>query len=134
MNRLSFPKFILTCLILSFLFLSAESQSFSRPPVKGNKKGIFSSIFKKSPAKKKTVKIREPRAAEKAKKKQASTEKRLGKEYEQFVKNNRKRSIEIQTPVVQERMKQNMKESDEKYKARKKNTSARSKRAGKKYR
>ena len=75
----------------------------------------------------------EPKAAKKARKKQEAKDKKLKKDYKDFVKNNQKRSIEIQTPVVQERMKQNVKDADSKYKSKKKNNASRTKKAGRKY-
>jgi transcriptional regulator of nitric oxide reductase len=76
---------------------------------------------------------REPRAVVRAKKKQEAKDRQLKKDYEKFVKDNKKRSFEIQTPEVQERMKQNQKDADAKYKAKKKANTAKTKRAAKKY-
>ena len=54
--------------------------------------------------------------------------------YEAYIKESKKRSYEIQTPEVQERMKANRKESDLRYKSKKKKISDQSKKAGRKYR
>jgi hypothetical protein len=77
---------------------------------------------------------REPKAARKARIKQQKKDRQLKKDYEKFVENNQKRSIEIQTPKVQERMRQNLKNSNANYKAKKKSNAARTKKAGRKYR
>jgi len=77
---------------------------------------------------------REPRAARKARLKQEAKDRQLKKDYEKFVKNNQKRSIEIQSPEVQERMKQNVKDANSKYKAKKKSNKSTTKRAARKYR
>jgi hypothetical protein len=132
MSKLSTSRFFILSLTLSFVLVSLEAQSFSRPPVKGQKKGL-SAIFEKKPTRTKSVKIREPKAAEKAKKKQEAKDKQLKKEYNNFVRKNQKRSIEIQTPAVQERMKQNIKDANARYRNKKKNTSSRTKNAGRKY-
>ena len=81
-------------------------------------------------SKKNESKVREPRAVEKAKKKQEANERRLKKEYEAYIKESKKRSYEIQTPEVQERMKANRKESDLRYKSKKKKISDQSKKIG----
>jgi hypothetical protein len=88
---------------------------------------------KKSAPKGKSVRSREPRAVLKAKKKQEKNQKKLKLDYVKFVRNNQKRSQEIQTPVVRERMKQNVKDANSNAKAKKKNIASRSKKAGRKY-
>lgn len=80
------------------------------------------------------TRMRGPRAAEKAKKKQAANERKADREYEAYVKESRKRAVAIQTPEVQARMKANRKEADLRYKDKKKRVSGRSAKAGKKYR
>ena len=57
--------------------------------------------------KKKQVKVKEPRSVTKAKKKQEANERKLKKDYAASIKRSQKRTIEIQTPEVQARMKQN---------------------------
>ncbi len=70
---------------------------------------------------------------EKAIKKQASKERKMKKDYELFVKKSRKRSIAIQSPEVQERMKKNHKDTKDYYKSQNKSQPAGSKKARKKY-
>ena len=68
-----------------------------------------------------------------AKKKQEANDRRLKKDYDKSVKQSQKRTIDIQTPEVQARMKQNKKEDVTRYKDKKKKVKEGSKRAGKKY-
>jgi preprotein translocase subunit SecF len=121
MNKLSMTKFLVFVMVFSFSVTLCEAQKQGR--------GLFS----KSPNKKKTVKVKGPVTVKASKKKQEANDKKLKKEYSQYVKKNQKRSIEIQTSEVQDRMKQNIKDSDSRYKAKKKNNSARTRKAGKKY-
>ena len=90
-------------------------------------------LFKKS-LNNKTVKYRESPSIVRAKKKQAAKEKKQDKEYNAFVKESRKRSVEIQSPEVRTRILENRKESDLKYKEKKKNRTERSKKIARKYR
>jgi HD superfamily phosphohydrolase len=123
MEKMLGNKVLYISLLLTFgLFFSASRQAYCIAPL--NNYGIseiFAGIQK------------EPKAAKKARLKQAAKDKKLKKDYEKFVKNNQKRSIEIQTPEVQARMKQNQKDANSQYKAKKKNNSTRTRKAGRKY-
>ena len=81
-------------------------------------------LFGKTVGSKKKVKVKEPRSVHKAKRKQEKNEKRLKKEYAESVKKSRKRAYDIQSPEVQERMKQNEKDTAIRDKEKKKNTKA----------
>jgi hypothetical protein len=129
MNILSFKKLFLFTVILSCCVTVCEAQSFARPPApKQNKR-----ISAKGPLKTKTVKVRGPKAAERAKKQQEAKDKKRKRDYEKYVKENQKRSIAIQTPEVQARMKNNIKDANNKYKARKKKSTSTTRRAANKY-
>lgn len=130
MIRPAVTKFLIFTLAFFITASVCDAQSFRRNASPKHRNGLFS----KSPAKKKQVKLREPRAVEKAKKKQEKNEKKLKRDYSKFVKANQKRSIEIQTPEVQERMTRNIKDAKLNYKAKKKNNASRAKKAGRKYR
>jgi len=93
-----------------------------------------SEMFSSPQSKKKKAKVRKPMSVVKAQRKQAAKEEKLKRDSEKYIKENRKRSIEIQTPEVQERMKQNIRNADSRYKAKKKNTATRTRKAGRKYR
>ena len=82
---------------------------------------------------KKEVKVKEPRTVLKAKKKQEANDENLKKSMRQSVKRSQKRTIDIQTPEVQARMKQNQKDSASRDKVKKKKVTAGTKKAGKKY-
>jgi hypothetical protein len=100
---------------------------------KSSSRNVEKGLFGKTVGSKKKVKIKEPRAVLKAKKKQEANEKKLKKEYAQSVKDSQKRTYDIQTTEVQTRMKQNQKDTDINYKTKKKSLKANSKKAGKKY-
>jgi hypothetical protein len=90
-------------------------------------------LFGKSLGNKKEVKIKEPKAVQKAKKKQEASDRKLKKDSEKSVKRSQKRTIDIQTPDVQARMKQNQKDSQTRDKAKKNKSKSATKKAGKKY-
>jgi hypothetical protein len=116
--------------MLIFALSVSEAQSFNRPSPPRQQKSVSKKPLNKS---RKEKKITGSRSVRKAIKKQSANDKRLKKEYEQFVKNNQKRSLEIQTPEVRERMKQNVKDANSRYKAKKKKNSSKTRQAAKKY-
>jgi hypothetical protein len=130
MNNLSVRKFLLFALLFSLSVAVIEAQSFKRYPTRHPGR----SLTRKTPGKSKEVKIREPKAVEKAKNKQAAKEKQQDQDYANYVKDNRKHFLEIQTTDVQARVKQNRKDSEANYKAKKKKNASGMKKAGKKYR
>jgi len=130
MNSLSIRKLLFTALILSIFVSVSEAQSFKRHPVRHPGR----SLTRKTPGRSKEVKIREPRAVEKAKKKQLNKVKQQDRDYANYVKGNRKHFLEIQTPDVQARIIQNRKDAEASYKAKKKTNASGMKKAGKKYR
>ena len=90
-------------------------------------------LFGKSHGSRKETKVREPKKVLKAKKKQEANDRRLKKDYDKSVKQSQKRSIDIQTPEVQARMKQNKKDYTRRDRDKKKKIKAASKEAGGKY-
>jgi hypothetical protein len=72
-------------------------------------------------------------AAARTIKKQEAKDKANKKAYARAVKNSRKRTIEIQTPGVQARMKQNKADIATRQKSKNKNARISTKKAGKKY-
>jgi hypothetical protein len=128
MNRLTFIKILLFSMIFSFSATLCEAQSFDKPVTK-----LTRNVSKKS-VKQKKDRYYGPKSVKRTQKKQAANDRKLKKDYEDFVKSNQQRSIEIQTPEVKERMKQNFRNADASYKAKKKHNSGRTKNAGKKYR
>jgi hypothetical protein len=77
--------------------------------------------------------IQKPLSAKRAKKEQEAKIKKDNKAYAKFVKEGRKHSMDIQTPEVKERMKNNRKDSDSNYKEKRKRNSQNSRKAGRKY-
>lgn len=122
-------KLLLLIFITTLALGSANAQLFHRNAARSAEKGLFG----KSLNNKKQVKVKEPRSVLKAKKKQEANEKKLKKDYAASVKKSQKRTIDIQTPEVQERMKQNQKNLELRDKAKKKKTRTSNKKAGKKY-
>ena len=116
-------------MIFTFMFTLCEAQSFKRPPAPRQGKHTL----KRSPAKKRQVKIMEPKVVMKAKEKQEADEKKRERDYKKFVKENRQHALDIQTPEVRERMIQNRKDANANYKYKKKLISSRAKKSGKKY-
>lgn len=122
-------KIFLLLFISALAIGSSDAQLFHRNVAKSAEKGLFG----KSLSKKKQVKVKEPRSVLKAKKKQEANENKIKKDYAKSIKRSQKRTIEIQTPEVQERMKQNKKNLDLRDKEKKKNSRNSNKKAGKKY-
>lgn len=123
-------KKIFLLLFISILAIgSSNAQLFHRNAAKSAEKGLFG----KSLSKKKQVKVKEPRSVLKAKKKQEANESKIKKDYAKSIKRSQKRTIKIQTPEVQERMKQNKKNLDLRDREKKKNKRTSNKKAGKKY-
>ncbi len=129
MNNITMKRLFLILFILTLAVGSANGQLFHKNASRRAEKGLFG----KSLNKKKEVKIREPRSVVRAKKKQEANERKLKKDYAAFVKRSQKRTIEIQTPEVQERMKQNKKNLEVRDKAKKKRSRLSNKSAGRKY-
>jgi hypothetical protein len=90
-------------------------------------------IFGKTHLNRKEAKIKEPRRVKGAKKKQEKNDRKRKKEYNKSVKQTQKRSLEIQTPEVKERMKQNKKNTVIRDRSKKKKDKANSKKAANKY-
>jgi hypothetical protein len=125
MNNLSMRKIFLFLFVLSLAMGSVNAQIFHKNPEK--------QLFGKTHVKKKAAKVREPRKVLRAKRKQQANERRLNKAYDRSIKRSQKRTVEIQTPEVQTRMKQNKKEYVIRDKDKKKKVREGSKRAAKKY-
>ena len=125
MNNLSFRKCILFVLLFSLAIGSSNAQIFHKNPEK--------QLLGKSHSSRKEPKVKEPRKVLKAKRKQEANDRRLEKNYEKSIKKSQKRTIDIQTPEVQARMKQNKKDTAVREKEKRKKVRASSQDAGKKY-
>ena len=125
MNNISWRRIFLFIFLLSLLIGSCNAQIFHKNPEK--------QLFGKTLGKKKEVKVKEPRSVLKAKRKQEANDRKLQKEYEKKVKRSQKRTIDIQSPEVQTRMKQNKKDFTMRDKEKKKKVRASTRKAGEKY-
>jgi hypothetical protein len=126
MNNLSLRKLFPIMLIILLISGSCNIHLFHKNPERA--------LFGKSHRSRGEPKVKEPRTVLRAKKKQEANDRRLKKNYEKSVRRSQKRTVDIQTPEVQERMKQNEKDLKIRDKQKKKKTETSTKRAGKKYR
>lgn len=122
-------KILFIIFIFSIAIGSADAQIFKKNASRKAEKGLFG----KALGNKKTVKVKEPRAVIKAKKKQEANDKRLKRAYVKSTKASQKRTYDIQTPEVQARMKLNKKETTARETTKKKKAKLVTKKAGEKY-
>jgi LAS superfamily LD-carboxypeptidase LdcB len=125
MNNISLRKLFLFLFLLSVSIGSCNAQIFHKNPEKA--------LFGKTRINKKESKVKEPKTVLKARRKQEANQRKLDKDYEKNVKRSQKRTIDIQTPEVQARMKQNKKDYTSRDKEKKKKVKASTKKAAKKY-
>lgn len=120
---------LLIILILSVTVVPAHSQLFQ----KNVSRKIEKKLFTKKSGNRKSIKVKEPRKVLKSKKKQEANEKKLKRDYEKSIKKSQKRTFDIQTPDVKERMKQNEKDTAYRDKSKKRKIRSDAKKAGRKY-
>ncbi len=118
-------KLFLLIFILLFAIGSCNAQIFHRSPER--------QLFGKTPGIKKEPKVKESRTVLRAKKKQEANDRKLKRDYDKSIRRSQKRTIDIQTPEVQKRMKQNKKDYTARDKEKRKNVKSNTKKAGKKY-
>jgi hypothetical protein len=128
MKNLLSKKVIVLLLAFFFVIPVCEAQRYKRSIRNPERYQFGKSLNKKN------VKVKESPSVVRAKKKQAANEKKVKKEYDDYVKESRKRAVKIQSPEVQARMLDNRKESDLKYKEKKKKMAENSRKTGRKYR
>jgi hypothetical protein len=80
---------------------SSNGQLFHKNPEKA--------LFGKTTGRKREAKVKEPRSVLRSKRKQEANDRRLKRNYDKSVKRSQKRTVDIQSPEVQDRMKQNKK-------------------------
>lgn len=129
MKELSLRQFIIFLLIFTIGISVCDAQTSGDRAPKPEKKGLFG-LFS---GKKSGSKTSSPKSVSATKKEQAKKKKKADDEYYKSVRESQKRSVDIQTPAVQERMKQNKMETKDREKAKKKRTKSQTKKAGKKY-
>jgi hypothetical protein len=125
MNNLSMKKLFLFIFLLSLIIGSANAQIFHKNPEK--------QLFGKTPGIKKESKVKPPKSVLKAQRKQEANDRKLKKDYEKSVKKSQQRTLDIQTPEVRARMKQNKKDYGIRDKVKKKKERTGTKKAGRKY-
>jgi hypothetical protein len=101
MNNLSAKKLILVLFLLTLAIGSSNGQLFHKNPEKA--------LFGKTAGRKREAKVKEPRSVLRSKRKQEANDRRLQRKYEKSVRRSQKRTVDIQTPEVQARMKQDKK-------------------------
>jgi hypothetical protein len=127
---------LLPLILLLLSFSAVESHAQSGKLAKRYSTGGKSSIKgNKKPAKISTTdtKVKEPKAVVRAKKEQEKKQKKLKRDYDKSIEAGKKRQVEIQSPDVQARMKQNKKEIALRDKNRKKSVKLGTRDARKKY-
>ena len=128
-------KFLFRYLLI-FLVILFTATAVCEAQTKGTTRGRNpeKSLFGKTKKRKvKETKVREPRSVTNAKRKQEKNQEKIKKDYNNYVEDSRKRSYKIQTPEVQDRMKQNKKDIREREKAKKKRVSESTKSGRQKY-
>jgi hypothetical protein len=126
MHIRTFKRIVALLLVLSLGIACCEAQTKARG--RNPEKALFGRSVKT-----KQTKVKEPRKVVKAKRIQEKKEKKLKKDYDNFVEESKKRSFRIQTPKVQARMVQDQKNIAARDKAKKKRTKAATRRAARKY-
>ena len=122
-------KIFLFIFIFSLAIGSCNAQLIKKHDSRKGEKGLFVKVF----GNRRSAKVKEPRAVLKAKRKQEANDKKLKKDYVESTKASQQRTIDIQTPDVQARMKQNKKELSAREKTKKKKVKQNTKKAVKKY-
>lgn len=128
MKYILLKKFIVLLLAFFFMIPVCEAQRYRRS-IRNPEKHLFNRSLNK-----KNTTVKESPSIVRAKKKQADNKKKADREYYDYVKASRKRAVKIQSPEVQDRMLNNRKESELKYKEKKKKMSENSRKTGRKYR
>jgi len=128
MNNLAIRKLSFILIVFILAVSSGQAQGSQRI-ARNHEKALFGKTLNT-----KQKKVREPRAVVKAKKKQEANENKLKKEYNEYIKESRKRVVKIQSPEVQERMIQNRKDADQRYKVKRKKVTESGRKTGRKYR
>ena len=125
MNNSTLKKILLLFFLISLTIRPCDAQIFHRNPEK--------QLYSGSHSHRKMIKAKAPGKVLKAKKKQEANDRRLKRDYDKSVKQSQERTVEIQTPEVQARMKQNKKDYTTRDKANQKKVKSATKKAGKKY-
>jgi hypothetical protein len=125
MNKLVIKSFLFTLFFLFMISGQGNAQIFHKDPER--------KLFGKTHIKTKEPKVKQPRSVLRAKRKQEANDAKLKKENAKSVKQSQKRTVDIQTPEVQDRMKQNKKDYTARDRSKQKKLKSERKKARKKY-
>lgn len=128
MRDLSLKKLFFLLLVLIFSVSVCEAQKYKRS-IRNPERALFGRTLGT-----KEVKYRESPSVVRAKRKQAANQEKLKKEQKAFMNESRKRAVKIQSPEVQDRMIENRKESDLRYREKVKKLKKNSGKTARKYR
>jgi hypothetical protein len=126
MKRLSFRQLIVFFVVFTIGISLCEAQDRAPKPAKKGLFGLFS-------GNKKSAGVKAPKSAGSVQKEQDRKKKQQDADWAKTVRESQKRTIRIQTPEVQSRMKQDKKDIAAREKARVKNSAKSTRSAGKKY-
>jgi hypothetical protein len=130
MNRLSIRQLLVFLLIVFSVGISVcDGQQLGTGPVGRTKHGLFGISF----GKKRDNGVKAPKSVNQVKREQEKKKKKEEADYVKSVKESQKRTVKIQSPEVQDRMKQNKKDTKTREKTKKAKASESTKKAGKKY-
>jgi hypothetical protein len=120
-------------LLLILMIIINISVCNGQPGISGAAKSPKRGLFGISFGKNKNSTVKSPKTAKQVQKEQAQKKKKENEAYVKSLKDSQKRTVQIQSPAVQDRMKQNQKEIDLREKAKKKKVSSAPKPTVKKY-
>jgi hypothetical protein len=126
MKQLAFLRVIALILVVMVVCTSCNSRLFSRMQVRKAERSMAG-------PERSSRRIIEPKAARKAKKTQEKNQEKLKADYYKSVNKSKKRTVDIQTPEVQERMKQDIRNIKKRDKTVKKRSGNVTHRGAKKY-
>jgi hypothetical protein len=131
MKGITFHRLLLMLLliIVNISVCNGQQGTGISGAAKSPKKGIFGISFGKN----RKSNVKAPKSVNQIKKEEAKKKKKADEDYARSVKESQKRTVKIQSPAVQERMKQNQKETELREKAKKKKISSSPTPSAKKY-
>jgi hypothetical protein len=125
MNKLTLRRIVVVLFLFAAVLPQVNAQLFHKDPEK--------KLFGKTQINGKTKKVKEPRRVARAKRQQEANERKLKKDYDAGVKRSQKRTVDIQSPEVQDRMKQNKKDNKARDKMKRKKIRSEARKGHRKY-
>jgi hypothetical protein len=121
--------FLILTIVISISVCNGQQGTGISGAAKSTNKGFFGNLFGKN----RKSNVRAPKSVGQIEKEQAQKKKKDDLAWAKSVKESQKRTVKIQSPAVQDRMKQNQKEIVSREKAKKNNSSTLAKPAKRKY-